>query len=249
VPEQPLKTWFNTKLEPDYLNPEILNIYYNAYIFNLKSYAAAYRCFFISPADLHLGHQTRPWVMEGDPYLRASENDNEVFLRDLLENGTYWHMGLLKTAEGYSVSTGVHRFQAIQTLMRRKQWPPAKKLLAVTEEQENREDIPPALEFYVPIAPQSEFKKNYSNVYGRFKNDRDKPFEISDNFVVLTIPGNESSSKIYCFAGLYTILLREAFYEYKIKTKWAYPPHKAVNNEKDWAEWRPEDFTSLLRKF
>ena len=252
--EPKLRIGFNPYLEPNYLDKNVLDIYYNAYLHNLKTFSKYYKCFFISARDIECNVSSERWDGDTDPFLKnrsGAEGVDEEFMSDLLVNGTYWHISARKTENGYKIEDGKHRLLAIKTLMERGPWAEERKVLAATNERIVGSPSPSNQVFFVPIAVNGEVKKRARVVYSNLRPTDNAPPVIRDNFVLKSI--SEPIIHIPSSAHLHVLvisgLLRDAFYEYRLKTNSVYPPHKAINDEKAWTEWKPENFTDLLRVF
>lgn len=220
---RPHERYFNHDKVPNYWEKEVLDRYYEKYIYNLG--CLNMKTEWVRVKDIEL---TKPlgWMCLDDRFLFETMAEPEKLGRDILENGTYWAICLEKEDGVYKIRDGIHRIYSIRHLIEIGELPEDFEMFSIirNEEADNRKA-------YSPVAPawvSDDFVQFYSMIY---KENSD--FDESQEFFELC----EGTRFHYLATMMYALLLRNAMYEHKERTGEAYKGHPIINDKSAWEAW------------
>lgn len=224
-----LENYFDTGKIPDYCSKEKLNKFYNAYLYNLHQ--SAYRTSWVALDEIE-ERLPKVWKCIGDKYLENSETDTDKLAMDIYSNGTYFPVFVMKLqGEKYKIRDGIHRVFVMRKLVEKGYWNEDHKILICTNEHVdsgNKER-----RFHIPMAVVDEFKENYRAIYDDMKEGLvkyiDQEKELAEYKTI-----KEGYLEFTCLS----LLLRNAFFEYREKNGIAFKPSPVINNEEAWKKWR-----------
>ncbi len=180
------------------------------------------------------------WYVLGDKYLKSTADNKLVLAYDIYENGTYWPL-LVKRIIGkenrYELRDGVHRFYCMRKLIELGIWSSDKRVLVITDDLQQDYDCEIIRDFTVPCMVNDSFKDVFSFIYAEFDKCESIDY-VDDNQYFAYFRTKEASMR---FVSCYSILLRNAFYDYKQENGYAYPTSPIINDERCWNDWKSLD--------
>lgn len=223
--------YFDIKKVQDYCNKEFLLFVYNCYLYNLKRLSTKTKWIWLTEIE---DHQLRSWTCIGDKYLEDSKDDKMKLAMDIYENGTYFPIFLKKElARPYILRDGGHRLRAMRLLVEKGFWDESKKIMVATDEQieteYNKENI-----FLIPLMVTDEFKANYKAVYEEFFQQENIEYYDENKYFAKF----RTERFGYLATACISLLLRNAFFEYKTKYGDVIETSPVINEYEAWKEWR-----------
>ena len=230
--------YFDTNKLPNYCTEEILEKYYNVFLYNLKNYTG--KSIWLHPLDIDLSWVKKDlnteWTCIKDKFLENTVGKQEELGYDLLKNGTYWPV-YLKRREDDSLKLldGLHRVYSTALLAKKGIWPKDKKLLFLlkNEEEDNIKKEDKRAYFHAPLYVTNSFKKLYRPVYFQNNLVNYQSSEFGNEFLKTELDSFKSGA----FQNVFSLLLRNALFEYRNKTGNMIKTGRALNNEEEWEEW------------
>lgn len=225
-----LENYFDVSWVPDYCSKEKLEKYYGYYLKNLK--ASPFRTGWVT-LDRIERHPLRDWKCIGDKYLEDSDKNHEKLAMDIYANGTYFPIFLIGQRERpYKIRDGAHRVHAMRYLVGAGLWEKDRRILVSFDETIDRAGQESL--FYLPLAVVDGFKKNYSFLYQELIKNGPLVYADDDREFAeyRTVNGG------YLATACLSLLLRNAFFEFKQKHGTPIAPSPVINNYMEWQKWR-----------
>lgn len=227
-----LDNYFDINKIPDYCSKDKLEKFYGYYLHNLK--AGPYVTRWITLDEI-AQFELKSWRCIGDKYLEESENDRNKLMMDIYESGTYFPMFVGKQRnEPYRLRDGAHRLYVMRKLIEMRLWNIERKILVATDEIiEGRKEDEEIL-YYLPMVVREEFKDNYTFIYREL--DEKAPLQYPDTEHELAVYNTKRGG--YLAAACISLLLRNAFFEYRQKNGIPIKPSPVINDYAEWEKWR-----------
>jgi len=122
----------------------------------------------------------------------------------------------------------------MRKLIEMRLWNIERKILVATDEIiEGRKEDEEIL-YYLPMVVREEFKDNYTFIYREL--DEKAPLQYPDTEHELAVYNTKRGG--YLAAACISLLLRNAFFEYRQKNGIPIKPSPVINDYAEWEKWR-----------
>lgn len=221
---------FNEKYIPNFLDKEVLDSFYEGYIYNLKKLYKNLKWVHLDDIE---SMKYSEWSVIGDQFLK---NLNHIELaKDIIKNGTYWPLITKKENNKIILTDGVHRLYALKEAQKNGMWDKNKKVLIyVHPEQTQKEKI--IYKVPSPLTMKSYVLGLFMFFYKGIIKNKEKKY-IDENNFFLEVEESES----ILFLNIYSLLLRNAFFQYNQENNDNFKGSLFVNDESFFKKWREEN--------
>jgi hypothetical protein len=149
-------------------------------------------------------------------------NDRLALGRDILKNGTYWHLHLKEEDGIFHLRDGIHRLWSIKKLVETGEWPEDRMLFCITRTPVGTsEDI----RMRLPVNVTGDFQLKYPGAYWNAGH------LVGDISMEVTTGMGHALS----YVVMYSALLRDAMYR-----SGRIGPSEIINKEDKWHEFIKE---------
>lgn len=222
---------FNDEFVPNYNSKEIIDKFYNAYLYNLRISDMEFR--WVKLDDIEK-REVKSWHIIGDKFLKDTKRDRMKLAEDLIENGTYWPIYLSeKIGLEYPIKDGLHRVWSLQQAQKKGIVGPDKKVLAVIRKTTDRKPEKKRYKLPSPLSISSTMLGIYfANYRGILKS---KNMNYTDSSKLLIFDENQMGETPTL---IYSLLLRNAIFEYNQSSDTKFKGAKVINDEEAFYKWR-----------
>lgn len=217
---------FNEEFIPCYATKDNLDIFYEAYLYNLR--LNPNEMIWLNPKEIEDKPVTQ-WSVIGDQYLK--NNSSIDLAQDIMENGTYWPLFVKREGGRILLSDGIHRLNSIKRAQKEGIWPKDKKVLAFVRTNEKYEK---AIKYKIP-SPLALDHKLLGFFYRYYKA------------ILLDSTSYTDKSRLLCYREdrmgdaplvIMALLMRNAIYEYNKYGLNKFQGAEVINNEEAFHKWR-----------
>lgn len=227
-----LENYFDTDRIPDYCTKEKLEKFYGYYLKNLK--ACPYKSKWVTLNEIEKREATS-WECIGDQYLIDSKDDKTKLAMDIYQNGTYFPIFVTVAGDApYKLRDGIHRIYAMRQLVDMGCWDKERKILIVTNEKADEPQNNEQPVYYLPLVVKEEFKDNYSLMYKELSDKDQLTYADTEKEFAEFRSGKGGYLAMSCMS----LLLRNAFFEYRQKYGEPISPSPVINDIEMWKKWR-----------
>jgi len=219
--------YFNHDIVPNYSTKQVIQKYYDVYFENLKNLTMKME--WVKVMDLEV-LDPRGWRCLDDMFLDDTAENPINLGYDIKENGTYWCICLDKEDDKYIIKDGVHRIASIRKLIVNNELPEDFEMLAIIRTEKI---TPQNCTYKFPMNfVTTVFKDFYKGMYDIIFRDDELVKDSKEEFLVVSHP-----RFAYLSVMMYSLLLRNAMFEYKKNNGVAFPSSDIVNNKETWNDW------------
>lgn len=221
---------FNEEFIPNYNSKEILDLFYETYLDNLRKSHLIMRWVRLDEIEDKV---SKSWNVIGDKFLKDSSSDWRSLAKDLIDNGTFWPIYLSEKKKGiYPIRDGIHRISCMKAAEKNGMIKSGKKMLAVIRKS-GRPLINEIYKIPSPLSVNHVLLGIHWNYYKKFLKNGN--FEYADKnrmFIYVEDQFGEMPTM------LYSLMLRNAIFEYNQNNVKKFKGSKFINNEEEFYKWR-----------